>query len=76
MNVSTVILTNAPAAYDYGYTTRPGVKCVNEFGTPVEVVVMAVDAKAAQYQIDRYMSGCYAVVTDAVAILECIYPPK
>lgn len=50
----TRVYTNAPEAYDYGYTTQVGV-CPCGCGLRVVEVLKPYD----QYQIDRYMSGMY-----------------
>ena len=54
------VITNAPEAYDYGYTMQFDRETVNYFRTECRVVFVKVDG--SQDQIDRYLSGSYVAV--------------
>lgn len=50
-------VTNAPEAYDYGYTVSGPFRYDDEYRCEVRIV--RIPAGNAQYQTDRYMSGMY-----------------
>ena len=51
----TIVLTNAPDAYDYGYVDQLGTATV--LGRDFRVV--SIPTTHCQYQCDRYASGLY-----------------
>lgn len=65
-SVNPVIATNAPAAYDYDYVKEVGTGVY--MGRPIRLVSMPADS--VDYQSGRYLSGMYAVVTNALDMLD------
>lgn len=52
---TTIAITTAPAAYDYGYVIDRGVVTIH----PTEYRVVEIPNDSVQYQCDRYASGMY-----------------
>ena len=61
----TTVATNAPDAYDYGYTTTLHTVQSSRYGT-VRIVNMPADR--VRYQCDRYESGPYIAVRNGLAV--------
>lgn len=57
-------LTNAPDAYDYGYTTEVGrtEHFAYEGARPLAVRIVEIPESHATYQCDRYGSGLYVAI--------------
>lgn len=65
--MTTTILTNAPSAYDYGYTdeVETGLTFMQYEGQlrpPTDVRRVTVPAEHATYQAGRYQSGMYFTI--------------
>ena len=57
-------LTNAPSAYDYGFSfVVAGERRTKINGTWFKVRTIEVDSKFASVQVERYRKGCYLVVS-------------
>jgi len=60
-------MTNAPVAYDYGFTTYLYETDHKVFGRTFRVRVVNVPDEHVGHQTDRYRSGLYAVFGDELS---------
>ncbi len=58
--------TNAPEAYDYGYTQDTGIRVPIKYGSrTITLREVASPEKDAEYQRGRYLSGFYLALSFA-----------